>query len=265
MLLAAAGGYFGALPYYQIKQYKDQAAHRHQALVLAVKPFADSFLNDVAGDDTSTPDQSLKEIDQAQSYIKAAQDLINSDRKALTDFKPLPLLDKTYPGYSDIKKTAENEAKYVDTADGTLKNAQSVTVYAKELLTRTKDLETLEKKSDALTGTDPKVLATQVDGIATDMQGVLDKLTALQAPADIKTYHDKMVAAFGEIVTAIRDTAKGLRGLDLKAITEAGARVDKASKTMDEATKQFEKDYMTSSQMSKDIATLRDLEKQIKY
>jgi hypothetical protein len=265
VLLMAVGGYFGALPYYQLKQYKDQAAHRHQALVLAVKPFVDSFLDDVAKDDNSTSEQSLKEIDQAQSHIKAAQDLINTDRQALTAFRAFPLLDKTYPGYGAMKKTAELEKQYIDAADKTLREAQDVTVYAKDFNLKTKDLEGLEKKADTLSTTDTKVLANQVDAIAAEMQAALDKITAMQPPADIKSYHDKMAAAFKEFIVALRDLAKGVRTLDMKAVESATSRFDTASKAMDDATKQFEKDYTTSSQMAKDIATLRDLEKQIKY
>lgn len=265
LVVLAAGGYFGALPYFQLKQYKDQAAHRHQALVLAVKPFVDSFLNDVASDDTSTTEQTLKDLDQDQSYIKAAQDLLKSDREALTSFKPWPLLDKTYPGYHDMMKTAELEKSYVNTADTTLTDAQNLTAYAKDLLGKTQELETLGKKTDTLSSTDTKVLAGQLDGLAADMQVVLDKVKTLQAPADMKTFHDKTVSAFTDMVGAMKDLAKGVRALDVKGVNDATAKIEKASKALDDAGKQFEKDFPTTSQMSKNIATLRDLEKQIKY
>lgn len=265
VLLVAGAGYFGAVPYYQIKQYKDQAGHRHQALVLAMKPFVDSFLDDVAKDDSSTTEQSLKEIDRAQGYIKSAQDLINADREALTNFRALPMLDRTYPGYSAMRKTAELEELYVDAADKTLRDAHDVTVYAKDFNTKAIDLEGLEKKADSLSTTDTKVLANQIDAIATEMQTALDKIFALQPPADIKNYHDKMAAAFKDFILALRDLAKGVRSLDMKVIDSSSSRFDIASKAMDDATKQFEKDYTSNSQMSKNISELRDLEKQIKY
>lgn len=258
-------GYFVAVPYYQLSQYRHEAQHRHQALVLAVKPFVDTFLSDVTSDSSSTTEQALKQIDVAQKYIDSAQDLVRTNRPALSSFKPLPLLDMTYPGYNAMKRTAELEIKYVNAADKMLEEGDAATKYSKDFVSKLGAFASLESKAENLSGDDPRALATQVDAIANDMQLAVDGVAALTPPADFKTLHDKIVTSLKSLVANMRDLAKGARTLDLNLIASATTRLESSSKTLEDASDQFEKDYSKNSQMAKKIAELQDLEKQIKY
>lgn len=262
IMVALAAGYFFGVPMVHANQLTSVEA-KHKLVNDKLVKVYESFKRDAFTKTDSNPTSDKIDLKVGMDAAKDARAALTANSKELTKFSALPLLD-WMPKYREAKALDAREEQFVKDATNYLKEYESLLTYYDKLSDVSLETDKATQKLDSISEDDtPAQITAKLDAAATDIQAILDKLKAMEAPDYIKSYHNDQVAAGQKLVAAIKSMSDGVRKLDIAKINAAQKDVEAITNDVDRLDNQFVTMLHKDSVIQKDIDALRSLNDKI--